>query len=41
MRQDPFPTYLLRACVALLFSTLFLCRCATIGTPTGGPKEFI
>ncbi|MBR5465375.1 MAG: Ig-like domain-containing protein [Alistipes sp.] len=30
---------LLRTAVALLFTTAFLCRCATIGSPTGGPKD--
>lgn len=29
----------LRTVVALLFASAFLCRCATIGTPTGGPKD--
>ncbi|MDO4758587.1 MAG: Ig-like domain-containing protein [Rikenellaceae bacterium] len=29
----------LRTAVACLFLTAFLCRCATIGTPTGGPKD--
>ena len=33
------PINLLRTAVALLFMTAFLCRCATVGTPTGGPKD--
>ena len=33
------PITLLRTAVALLFMTAFLCRCATVGTPTGGPKD--
>lgn len=33
------PVTLLRTAVALLFMTAFLCRCATIGSPTGGPKD--
>lgn len=39
MRYDRLHTKLLQTAVALLFATLFLCRCATIGTPTGGPKD--
>lgn len=31
--------YLLRTAVALLFATMSLCRCATIGTPSGGPRD--
>ena len=33
------PITLLRTAVALLFMTAFLCRCATVGTPSGGPKD--
>lgn len=33
------PINLLRTAVAVLFATAFLCRCATIGSPTGGPKD--
>jgi len=29
----------LRAATAVLFLTAFLCRCATIGTPEGGPRD--
>ena len=32
-------TALLQVAVALFFVTAFLSRCATIGTPTGGPKD--
>ena len=32
-------THLLRAVVALLFATLLFSRCASIMTPTGGPKD--
>ncbi len=31
--------YLLRTIAALLFATMLLSRCATIGTPSGGPKD--
>ena len=33
------PITLLRTAVAVLFASAFLCRCATIGSPTGGPKD--
>lgn len=39
MRCLKSPVTLLRTAVALLFTTAFLCRCATIGSPTGGPKD--
>ena len=31
--------HLLRSLVAALFATMLLARCATVGTPTGGPKD--
>ncbi len=39
MRRYKSPVTLLRTAVALLFMTAFLCRCATIGSPTGGPRD--
>ncbi len=40
MKRHPIHSLaLLRAAVALLFASAFLCRCATIGTPSGGPKD--
>lgn len=39
MNRLKSPITLLRTAVALLFATAFLCRCATIGSPTGGPKD--
>ncbi len=39
MQRRHLHTNLLRAAVGLLFATLFLSRCASIGTPTGGPKD--
>lgn len=40
MKRHPIQSLaLLRAAVALLFASAFLCRCATIGTPSGGPKD--
>lgn len=32
-------SYLLRTAVVLLFATMLLSRCATIGTPSGGPRD--
>ncbi len=37
--EQRYRTQLLRTAVGLLFVSAFLCRCATIGTPTGGPKD--
>ena len=39
MNRLKSPITLLRTAVAMLFATAFLCRCATIGSPTGGPKD--
>ena len=36
---DIFPTRLATAIVLLLFGGAFLSRCASIGSPTGGPKD--
>lgn len=38
MTQKP-AIHLLRSLVAALFATMLLARCATVGTPTGGPKD--
>ena len=37
--EQRYRTHLLRTAVGLLFVSAFLCRCATIGSPTGGPKD--
>ena len=41
MTKKPFHTRLLGFAVALLFAGAFFTRCASIGSPTGGPRDSI
>jgi hypothetical protein len=41
MIKKPFYTRLLSLAVALLFAGAFFIRCASVGSPSGGPRDTI